>query len=257
MASTVSAPIAKARSIASANSTRSNISNNRRLREWRKKDWVVYSQAPFAGPRKLLDYLGRYTHRVAISNHRLLDCEGGQVRYHYRDRRDGDRRKTDVLPAEEFLHRFLQHVLPDHFPRIRHYGFAGQLREAGRGWLSAANCSACDRPRGTTNPTRPPTGCVSCWTSTSRGVPVAVPHCIGRNSSLLSRRRPSPAFRTANATSAPGTLPKPRFSDDPDYPSDRQNREPLALTAKALRACSGLHCSTEAPPTPGSPNQRL
>ena len=92
------------------------------LRRWKKKPWVVYSQAPFAGPRKLLDYLGRYTHRVAISNHRLLDCEGGQVRYHYRDRRDGDRRKTDVLPAEEFLHRFLQHVLPSHFSRIRHYG---------------------------------------------------------------------------------------------------------------------------------------
>ena len=92
------------------------------LRRLRKKPWVVYSQAPFAGPRKLLDYLGRYTHRVAISNHRLLNCEDGQVRYRYRDRRDGDRLKTDVLPAAEFLHRFLQHVLPDRFLRIRHYG---------------------------------------------------------------------------------------------------------------------------------------
>jgi hypothetical protein len=92
------------------------------LRRLRKKPWVVYSQAPFAGPRKLLDYLGRYTHRVAISNHRILSCDGGQIRYHYRDRRDGDRLKTDVLPAEEFLRRFLQHVLPDRFLRIRHYG---------------------------------------------------------------------------------------------------------------------------------------
>jgi hypothetical protein len=92
------------------------------LRRLRKKPWVVYSQAPFAGPRKLLDYLGRYTHRVAISNHRLLSCEDGQVRYRYRDRCDGDRLKTDVLPAEEFLHRFLQHVLPDRFLRVRHYG---------------------------------------------------------------------------------------------------------------------------------------
>jgi len=83
---------------------------------------VVYSQAPFAGPRKLLDYLGRYTHRVAISNHRILACRDGQVRYHYSDRRDGDRLKTDALPAEEFLRRFLQHVLPDRFLRIRHYG---------------------------------------------------------------------------------------------------------------------------------------
>jgi hypothetical protein len=95
---------------------------NRLLRRWKRKPWVVYSQAPFAGPRKLLDYLGRYTHRVAISNHRILSCEDGQVHYHYRDRRDGDRLKTDVLPAEEFLRRFLQHVLPDHFLRIRHYG---------------------------------------------------------------------------------------------------------------------------------------
>lgn len=95
---------------------------HRRLRQWRKKPWVVYSQAPFAGPRKLLDYLGRYTHRVAIGNHRILSCEGGEVCYRYRDRRDGDRLKTDVLPAEEFLRRFLQHVLPDRFLRIRHYG---------------------------------------------------------------------------------------------------------------------------------------
>jgi hypothetical protein len=92
------------------------------LRRLRKKCWVVYTKAPFAGPQRLLDYLGRYTHRVAISNHRLLDCRDGQVRYTYRDRRDGDRRKVDELPAGEFLHRFLQHVLPDGFFRIRHYG---------------------------------------------------------------------------------------------------------------------------------------
>ena len=94
----------------------------RLLRLWRKKSWVVYAKAPFCGPRKLLDYLGRYTHRVAISNHRLLSCEGGEVVFTYRDRRDGDRRKTAHLPAEEFLGRFLQHVLPDRFTRIRHYG---------------------------------------------------------------------------------------------------------------------------------------
>jgi hypothetical protein len=92
------------------------------LRRCRKKSWVVYSQAPFAGPRKLLDYLGRYTHRVAISNHRLIACHDGHVHYRYRDRGDGDRLKTDLLPVAEFLHRFLQHVLPDGFVRVRHYG---------------------------------------------------------------------------------------------------------------------------------------
>ena len=89
----------------------------------RKKRWNVYCNAPFAGPEKLWDYLGRYTHRVAISNQRLLSADDGQVRFHYRDRADGDRRKIAVLPAAQFIGRFLQHVLPDRFMRIRHYGF--------------------------------------------------------------------------------------------------------------------------------------
>ena len=100
----------------------SESSRREQLRKWRQKSWVVYSKAPFAGPRKLIAYLGRYTHRVAISNHRLVCCRDGQVQFRYRDRRDGDRQKTRTLPAEEFLRRFLQHVLPDRFMRIRHYG---------------------------------------------------------------------------------------------------------------------------------------
>ena len=89
----------------------------------RKKPWVVYSKPPFAGPRKLVDYLGRYTHRVAISNQRILRCEDGQVRFTYRDRRDGDRLKTAEIPTDKFIGRFLHHVLPARFLRIRHYGF--------------------------------------------------------------------------------------------------------------------------------------
>jgi putative transposase/transposase-like zinc-binding protein len=92
------------------------------LAQLRRMPWVVYSKPPFAGPKKLLDYLGRYTHRVALSNSRLLSCEQGQVAFHYRDRADGDRRKVACLPASEFLHRFLWHVLPKGFMRIRHYG---------------------------------------------------------------------------------------------------------------------------------------
>ncbi|HKB36539.1 MAG TPA: IS91 family transposase [Gemmataceae bacterium] len=88
----------------------------------RRKPWVVYSKAPFAGPEKLLNYLGHYTHRVAISNARLLCCDDGQVTFHYRDRAAGDIRKTLTLPADEFLRRFLCHVLPSGFQRIRHYG---------------------------------------------------------------------------------------------------------------------------------------
>jgi len=86
------------------------------------KPWVVYSQRPFAGPQQLLEYLGRYTHRAAISNHRLLSCEDGQVRFTYRDRRDGDRQKIAMLPADQFLQRFVRHILPPRFQRLRHYG---------------------------------------------------------------------------------------------------------------------------------------
>jgi Putative transposase/Transposase zinc-binding domain len=88
----------------------------------RHQPWVVYSKAPFAGPEKLLNYLGHYTHRVAISNARLLSGVDGQVTFHYRDRAAGDIRKTMTLPADEFLRRFLCHVLPSGFQRIRHYG---------------------------------------------------------------------------------------------------------------------------------------
>jgi hypothetical protein len=96
----------------------------------RRLDWVVYSKAPFAGPDKLLDYLGRYTHRVAISNSRLLSCDAGQVSFHYRDRTDGDVRKIMTLPADAFLHRFLCHVLPSGFQRIRHYGLLASRSKA-------------------------------------------------------------------------------------------------------------------------------
>jgi hypothetical protein len=102
------------------------------LRTLRRKAWAVYSKAPFAGPQKLLDYLGRYTHRVAISNHRWLACEHGQVRFAYRDRTDGDRKKTASLPVDTFMGRFLLHVLPPGFMRIRHYGFlANRAKKSG------------------------------------------------------------------------------------------------------------------------------
>ena len=90
-----------------------------------QKDWVVYSQPPFAGPEKVLDYLSRYTHRIAISNHRLKSFQNGQVTFEYRDRRDGNRLKKMTLSAPEFIRRFLLHVVPRGFCRIRHFGFLG------------------------------------------------------------------------------------------------------------------------------------
>src|SRR5215472_16069331 len=91
----------------------------------RKAEWVVYAKRPFAGPQQVLDYVGRYTHRVAISNHRLLDVADGQVRFQWKDYRHQGQQKTMTLSAEEFIRRFLLHALPDGFQRIRYYGLLG------------------------------------------------------------------------------------------------------------------------------------
>ena len=88
-----------------------------------KKSWVVYAKPPFGGPQKVLDYLGRYTHRVAISNHRITRIHDGSVSFTYRDRTSRNQKKTLTLPAPEFIRRFLLHVLPKGYVRIRHFGF--------------------------------------------------------------------------------------------------------------------------------------
>lgn len=85
--------------------------------------WVVWSKKPFAGPEQVLEYIGRYTHRVAISNNRIINVKNNNVTFAYRDRRNNDTLKTMTLKAEKFIGRFLLHVLPDGFVRIRHFGF--------------------------------------------------------------------------------------------------------------------------------------
>ena len=97
----------------------------RYLAPLRKREWVVYAKKPFAGPQQVLDYVGRYTHRVAISNNRILNIEDGQVTFRYKDYRNGSQQKTMSLSPDEFIRRFLLHVLPDGFHRIRYYGFLG------------------------------------------------------------------------------------------------------------------------------------
>ena len=91
----------------------------------RDAEWVVYAKRPFAGPAQLLDYVGRYTHRVAISNNRLVSMEQGKIRFRWKDYRNAARQKTMCLQAGEFIRRFLIHVLPDGFHRIRYFGFLG------------------------------------------------------------------------------------------------------------------------------------
>jgi hypothetical protein len=97
----------------------------RHLRPVRKSKWVVYAKPPFAGPEQVLAYVARYTHRVAISNDRLIGIDDGKVRFRWKDYRNGNRPKTMALTANEFIRRFLLHVLPKGFQRIRYYGFLG------------------------------------------------------------------------------------------------------------------------------------
>ncbi len=95
---------------------------NRTLKAARRIEWVVYGKPPFAGPEQVLAYLGRYTHRIAISNSRLVRIDGHQVTFHWKDYRTGGGQKVMTLDAHEFIRRFLLHTVPDGFHRIRHYG---------------------------------------------------------------------------------------------------------------------------------------
>ena len=97
----------------------------------RATPWVVYTKRPFAGPEQVLDYLGRYTHRVALSNDRLVDHHDGHVRFRWRDYADHDRVKVMTLAADEFLRRFLLHVVPRGFMRIRHFGLLANRTRRG------------------------------------------------------------------------------------------------------------------------------
>ncbi|MCP4601229.1 MAG: hypothetical protein GY847_12015 [Proteobacteria bacterium] len=100
------------------------------LKKAARPSWVIYAKAPFAGPDQVLRYLGQYTHRIAISNHRLVSMEGRQVTFRYKDRADDNKQKTMTLDAVDFLLRFLTHIMPKGFIRIRHFGLlANAVRE--------------------------------------------------------------------------------------------------------------------------------
>ncbi|MCI0447474.1 transposase, partial [bacterium] len=104
---------------------------NHYLKRCYQINWIVYSKPPFAGPQHLLQYLGRYTHRIAISNDRLLALRDGKVSFQWKNYKQGNQQQTMTLNAEEFIRRFLLHILPDRFVRIRHYGLlANPKRQA-------------------------------------------------------------------------------------------------------------------------------
>ena len=100
------------------------------LRPMFRKDWVVYAKRPFGGPEHVLRYLGRYTHRVAISNHRLVAFADGKVTFRWRDSAHHNEQKLLSLAVDEFLRRFLLHLLPEGFVRIRNFGFLANRRRA-------------------------------------------------------------------------------------------------------------------------------
>jgi hypothetical protein len=101
------------------------------IRQLFRDDWVVYCKPPFGGPEHALRYLGGYTHRVAISNHRLTSLAAGQVTFRWRDSAHKNKKRLMSLPVDEFLRRFLLHTLPRGFVRIRHFGFLANRKRAG------------------------------------------------------------------------------------------------------------------------------
>jgi Putative transposase len=142
------------------------------LRPLFRQDWVVYAKRPFGGPQHVLHYLARYTHRVAISNHRLVDFTDGKVTFLWKDYAHGSKRRLMTLTAEEFLRRFLLHTLPRGFIRIRFFGFLANRRRAASLPLCRQLLEADPRsiPPPPSTPARPP----ALWVCPHGGGPMAV-----------------------------------------------------------------------------------
>jgi hypothetical protein len=165
------------------------------LRPLFRKDWVVYSKPPFGGPEYVLQYLGRYTHRVAISNHRLVSFAEGKVTFRWRDSAHNNEQKLMTLSLDEFLRRFLLHVLPKGFVRIRNFGFLANRRRAtflplGFQLLGAAQQPHTEQEASTANPACPLWLCPKC------GGPMMV---IERLTAAEIQLRSPPALATAAA----------------------------------------------------------
>ena len=122
------------------------------LRSLFRKDWVVYAKRPFGGPQYVLHYLGRYTHRVAISNHRLVSLIEGKVTFRWRDSAHNNEQKWMTLALDEFLRRFLLHLLPKGFVRIRNFGFLANRQRATLLPLCFHLLGATPEPRADQNP---------------------------------------------------------------------------------------------------------
>lgn len=132
------------------------------VRQAARSEWVVYAKRPFAGPKQVLAYLSRYTHRVALSPRRLLATDGQSVTFAYKDYADAARTKTKTLSTTEFVRRFCLHVLPERFVRIRHYGLLGNRQRQerlarARTLLGVTTTPTCENPPGATTQALAPT----------------------------------------------------------------------------------------------------
>jgi hypothetical protein len=147
----------------------------------RRQAWVVYAKPPFGGPATVLDYLARYTHRVAISNHRITAVADGHVSFTYRDRQHGGVLRDLTLPAESFIDRFLLHVVPPHFPRIRHVGFLANCTKKVR-------LAQCRRLLDAAPPPAPPTRTTAEQLHALTGVDRSrCPHCDTGTMAIVAR----------------------------------------------------------------------
>ena len=162
------------------------------LNDCRSMQWVVYAKPPFAGPNTVLDYLARYTHRIAISNHRLLAMDNGLVSFTSKDYNNAGKQTTTTLDAGEFIRRFLLHVLPSGFQRIRYYGFLANRHRAQK-------LQVCRRllqvPTPPEMPTRPQEDVAALILALTDIDPLRCPSCEEGRLVRLGPLRPAPPFR--------------------------------------------------------------
>jgi len=163
-----------------------------------RKRWVVYAKPPFGGAKQVFCYLGRYTHRVAISNHRIVDIADGEVSFTVKDYKDGARKKTITLEPVEFLRRFLLHVLPKGFVRIRHYGLYAS-RNVNTKLVAARRLLEPDPPAETPQHAAPSGEPTSWWERFRDQTGIDVMVCLACGGRLV--RRPALPNELSTATS--------------------------------------------------------
>ena len=214
----------------------------------RRLDWVVYAKPPFGGPKQVLAYLGRYTHRVAIANSRLLAFDEGTLQFTWKDYRHGGKTKVMALGAFEFIRRFLLHTLPDGFHRIRHYGFLANGTRAERlaQCLMSAPLSE-RRARTRTMPTSSP-GVTSPSVPCAAAPCSASPVCRGRPARFVATpHEPDPTpfvvhqHRLRPAVSPPWPPPRPRSFRSSS--STAMLGEQLPYDAAATRSMPNRHAA--------------